>query len=42
MSTDSVFRDLYLEAQIHTPGKLEITGEYTLSHACKVLLVIVY
>lgn len=26
MSTDSVFRDLYLEAQIHTPGKLEITG----------------
>jgi hypothetical protein len=42
MSTDSVFRDLYLEAQIHVAGRSEIAGEYTLSHACKVLLVIVY
>lgn len=42
MSTDSVFRDLYLEAQIHVAGRFEIVGEYTLSHACKVLLVIVY
>ena len=42
MSTDSAFRDLYLEAQIHAAGRSGIAGEYTLSHACKVLLVIGY
>ena len=42
MSTDSVFRDLYLEAQVHAVGRSEIAGEYTPSHGCKILLVVVY
>jgi hypothetical protein len=36
-STDSTFRDLYLEAQAHAANTPDIAGEYTPMLACSLI-----